>query len=81
MVMVVSETASLAADVLRFPGQLKPQHLDAARRPVYLEISETAIREVRDCRAYVDELIRAGTDVYGQRRATGRWSALPPGQT
>ena len=73
MVMVVSETASLAADVLRFPGQLKPQHLDAARGPVYLEISETAIREVRDCRAYVDELIRAGTDVYG---ATTGYGAL-----
>ncbi|MBB6378989.1 histidine ammonia-lyase/tyrosine ammonia-lyase [Pseudonocardia eucalypti] len=60
-----------ACRVLRFPGRLTPSDLEAAAEPVRVEIGEQALRGIRDCRAYVDEVVASGRPVYGATTGYG----------
>ncbi|MBL1078210.1 aromatic amino acid lyase [Nocardia sp. 2] len=68
--MTVSSALTCA---LRFPCTLTPRDLEAAHGPIRVEISEPALARVRQCRDFVDELLRSGRPVYG---ATTGYGAL-----
>ncbi|QLY30561.1 HAL/PAL/TAL family ammonia-lyase [Nocardia huaxiensis] len=65
--------SSVSACVLRFPGLLTARDLEAARGPIRVELSESALARIGHCREFVDELLHSGRPIYG---ATTGYGAL-----